>query len=214
MSTSTNIYQPLMKHLFRIVPILLSLAACQSNPSPPATAVATPPNVAKPAPAKEEPANPEHIEASMVTLVGLPDEELTTKQLMRQLGRPDSIAKGAVECGSRLSTPMNSPDGDLWYYGKTMYEVSGLQAILCRFDVTTGKFQGKIGKLLLNQNTTLEDVRRFFPEAAKEADKPSTSQPGEVMYLPFFYKGMPMDESLNLIFKQGRLQEVEFFSPC
>ena len=34
------------------------------------------------------------------------------------------------------------------------------------------------------------------------------------MYLPFSYKGMPMDESLNLIFKQGRLQEVEFFSLC
>lgn len=169
MYTSTNICQPLMKHLFRLAPILLSLAACQSNPSPPATAtaVATPPNIAKPAPAKEEPANPEHIEASMVTLVGLPDDELTTKQLMRQLGRPDSITKGAVECGSRLSTPMNSPNGDLWCYGKTMYEVSGTQAILCSFDVTTGKFQGRIGKLVLNQNTTLEDVRRFFPEAAK-----------------------------------------------
>ena len=202
-----------MKHFFQfqLAPIFLCLAACQSNP---ATALATPPKAAKPAPAKEQPANPEHIEASMVTVVGLPEEEVTTKQLTRQLGRPDSIVKGAVECGSRLATPMGSPNGDFWYYGKTLYEVSGTKAILCSFDVTSGKFQGKIGKLVLNQNTTLEDVRHFFPEAAKEADKPSASQPGEVMYLPFYDKDVPMDGSLNLLFKNGHLQAVEFFSPC
>ena len=133
---------------------------------------------------------------------------------MRQLGRPDSIAKGTVECGSRLATPMNSPDGDFWYYGKTVYEVSGTQAILCSFDVTSGKFQGKLGKLVLNQSTTLEDVRRFFPVAAREADKPAAGQPGEEMRLPFYDKAVPMDGSLILLFKKGRLQAVEFFSPC
>jgi hypothetical protein len=204
-----------MKRLPLLAPsLLLFLAACQSTPSTPATAVATPPEAAKPAPAKEQPANPEHIEESMVTVSGLPDEEVTIKQLMRQLGRPDSIAKGAVECGSRLSAPMGSSNGDFWYYGKTLYEVSGPRAILTSFDVTSGKFQGKIGKLVLNQNTTLEDVRRVFPEAAKAADKPSTGRPCEEMYLPFYDKDVPMDGSLNLLFKKGHLQEVEFFSPC
>ena len=187
--------------------MLLFLAACQSNPS-------TPTAPAQPAPARARPVNSEHIEASMVTVIGLPDEELTTKQLMRQLGRPDSIAKGTVECGSRLATPMNSPDGDFWYYGKTVYEVSGTQAILCSFDVTSGKFQGRVGKLVLNQKTTLEDVRRFFPVAAREADKPAAGQLGEGMRLPFYDKAVPMDGSLILLFKKGRLQAVEFFSPC
>ena len=196
-----------MKQLPLLAPVLLFLAACQSNPS-------TPTAPAQPAPAQARPANPEHIEASMVTVIGLPDEELTTKQLTRQLGRPDSIAKGTVECGSRLATPMNSPDGDFWYYGKTVYEVSGTQAILCSFDVTSGKFQGRVGKLVLNQKTTLEDVRRFFPVAAREADKPAAGQPGEGMRLPFYDKAVPMDGSLILLFKKGRLQAVEFFSPC
>ena len=201
-----------MKFLAQLAPVLL-LAACQSTPTAPAAEVAAP-AATPPALAKVEPANPEHLDPSMVTIIGLPDVELTTGQLTHQLGRPDSIAKGAVECGSRLSRPMGSPAGDCWYYGKTMYEVSGTHAILCSFDVTSGKFQGKIGKLVLNQNTTLEDIRRFFPVAAKEADQPSTGRPGEEMSLPFYDKDMPMDGSLILLFKQGHLQAVEFFSPC
>ena len=203
-----------MKSIFFPLPFLLCLAACQSNPTTPAAPSAAVPVLSPPVPAKVEPANSEHIEASMVTVNGLPDEELTTRQLTRQLGRPDSIAKGAVECGSQLNLSMNAPNGDLWYYGKTMYEVSGTQAILCSFNVISGKFQGKLGKLILNQNTTLEDVRRYFPVAAKEADQPSTGRPGEEMSLPFYEKDVPMDGSLVLLFKKGRLQSVEFFSPC
>ena len=149
----------------------------------------------------------------MVTVNGRPHLQLTTQQLTRQLGRPDSIAKGAVECGGYFET-MTSSEGDWWYYGKTMYEVSGTQAMLCSFDVTAGKFQGKVGKLVLNRNTTLEDVRRIFPVSAKEADKPSTGRPGEEMGLPLYHKGTPVDAALILLFKKGRLQGVEFYSPC
>jgi hypothetical protein len=149
----------------------------------------------------------------MITVNGKPHEQLSTKQLESQLGRPDSIAKGAVECGGELE-PVNNANGDFWYYGKTRYEVAGRQAVLSSFDVTTGKFQGKLGKLVLNQNTTLEDVRRFFPVSAREADIPATGRPGEIMSIPFYYKGIRVDADLNLIFTNGRLQEVEFFQPC
>ena len=208
-----------MKHLLHLVPALLfGLAACQGNTTTPAEAPAAapaPPAPVAAAPVPTAPADPEHLDVRMLSVIGLPDKQLTTSQLTRQLGRPDSIAKGAAECGSRLNgLKIDSPDGDFWYYGKTMYEVNGTQAILCTFNVTSGKFQGKIGKLVLNQNTTLEDVRRFFPKAAKAADKPSTGRAGEEMYLPFYYKDEAMDESLNLLFKNGHLQEVEFFSPC
>jgi hypothetical protein len=109
---------------------------------------------------------------------------------------------------------MDSPEGDAWYYGNTMYEVNGKDAVLSSFDVTSGKFQGKLGSLLLNQHTTLEDVRRVFPVSAKEAEIPSTGRPGEEISLPFFYKGEQMDDALLLLFKKGRLQEVDFYSPC
>ncbi|WP_046245761.1 hypothetical protein [Hymenobacter terrenus] len=204
-----------MKHLLPLAPILFCLAACQSNPKSDAAA----PQPARQEPAKVQPVKPEldtseHIELSMVTINGQPWVQQTTKQLKNQLGRPDSIAKGAVECGSQLDIPMNSPDGDFWYYGKTMYEVNGSQAMLYKFNVTSGKFQGKIGKLVLDKNTTLEDVRRFFPESAKQAETPAIGRPGEVMNLPFYYKGEQVDTYLNLIFQKGRLQEVEFWSPC
>lgn len=212
-----------MKLLFRLSPLLLSLAvACQSSPSTPAaaSAAAAP---AKPAvvQASIQPdsavvvgadavsASAERIQDELVTVNGRPHRQLTTQALIKQLGHPDSIAKGAVECGSVLDIPIDSPEGDFWYYGKTMYDVNGDQAILYLFDVTTGKFHGNIGKLVLNQNTTLEDVRRFYPLATKEAGSDSGT-----VSLPFEHDGQLMDSSLNLIFKKGRLQEVEFYFPC
>ena len=202
-----------MKHLPLLVPVLLLLAACQSNPTTPAAEDAAP-TATPPAQAKVTPANPEYIEAKMLTVNGRPCDALSTRDLTRQLGRPDSIAKGAVECGGQLETSMDSPNGDFWYYGKTMFEVNGTRAVMTSFDVTSGKFQGKLGKLVLDQNTTLEDVRRFFPVAAEQADVPDTGRPGEGISLPFFYNGAPTDASLMLLFKKGQLQEVEFFSPC
>jgi hypothetical protein len=171
---------------------------------------------ARPEPAALASGKPEYIEGNMLTVNGQVVKELTTAQLERQLGRPDSIAKGAAECGNMLEVlnKIGSPAGDFWYYGNTKYEVSGTHAILASFDVTAGKFQGKLGQLMLNQKTTLEDVRRLFPKSAKQADVPSTGRPGEVMSLPFYYKGEQTDESLNLLFKKGRLQEVEFYMPC
>jgi len=152
----------------------------------------------------------------MLTVNGQLVKELTTSQLVRQLGRPDKIEKGAVECGAMLASlnKLDGAKGDMWYYGNTRYEVNGNDAILSSFDVTTGKFQGKLGPLILNQTTTLQDVRRIFPESAKQADVPSTGRPGEEMSLPFYYKGEQTDESLHLLFKKGHLQEVEFYLPC
>lgn len=205
-----------MKPLF-LVSVLLGVVACQSNPATDAaTAGPTPPAQATPPitpPAPAPAANPEYVEVDMLTVNGKPREQLSTKLLTSQLGRPDSIARGVVECGGELE-PVNNANGDFWYYGKTCYEVAGSQAVLASFNVTSGRFQGKLGKLLLNQHTTLEDVRRFFPLSAKQAEEPASGRPGEVMSLPFFYKGAPMDASLHLLFNKGRLQEVEFFNPC
>lgn len=107
-----------------------------------------------------------------------------------------------------------SNQADIWYYGKTIYEVYKNTAVLSSFDVTSGRFQGKLGKLLLNQNTTLEDVRRFYPISAKEAEVLAPGRSGEVMILPFKYKDEWTDYSLMLFFKKGVLQEVAFFTPC
>ncbi|MCI1186009.1 hypothetical protein MON38_01155 [Hymenobacter sp. DH14] len=185
-----------MKILSRLAPVFLGLAACQSNPTTPATPSAAPATTSTtastPLPAAPKaPANPEYADAATFSISGLPDSQLTTKEFTRQLGRPDSIAKGAVECGSRLANiPMDAPDGDSWYYGKTMYEVSGTQAVLCSFDVTTGRFKARLGKLVLDKNTTLEAVRRLYPESAKQADEPAgPGRTGEVMSLPFIFKG-------------------------
>ncbi|MFD2720105.1 hypothetical protein ACFST9_15385 [Hymenobacter monticola] len=196
-----------MKQLLQLVPLLLCLGACESHPDTAATA--------KPAPPIAEPANTEHIEADTLTITGLPTKEISTTQLTSQLGRPDSIAKGAVECGGSLNLPMDAPDGDVWHYGKTRYEVNGSRAIMLGFDVRSGKFKGKLGKLVLDKKTTLEDVRRFYPESAKEADKPAGhGLPNEMMSLPFYEKGVPVEGALELIFEKGRLQVVEFFNPC
>ncbi|TGD82490.1 hypothetical protein [Hymenobacter wooponensis] len=207
-----------MKSIILFSALLLTLAACQSNSTPPvAQEAAAPPKppVPQPAPASGlEAPNPERIQDSMVTVNGQLHRELTTQALERQMGRPDRIEKGAVECGSQLDLPIDAPEGDWWFYGKTMYEVNGTQALLHSFDVTTGKFAGKLGKLTLDQNTTLEDVRRYYPVSVKQAEEQGTSRDEQTISLPFEYQGEMSDESLSLLFKNGRLQEVEFFFPC
>ena len=192
-----------MKSLF-ISALLLGMAACQSNPTIPATASVSAPEAAK----------AEWINVNTLTVNGQPHQPLTTQALKRQLGRPDSIAKGVVECGGELAT-QNSPVGDFWYYGKTMYEVNGPQAVLASFDVTAGKFEGKLGQLELNRNTTLEEASRFFPSSARDAAVPDAGHlEMKTMSLPFEYNGEQTDDHLNLIFEKGRLKEVEFYSPC
>ena len=171
------------------------------------------PKTTPPAPVPATPANPEHIDADSITVNGQPRVALTTNLLTSQLGLPDSIAEGAMKCGSELKA-FKGANGDFWYHGKTMYEVSGPQAILTTFDVTKGKFQGKLGQLVLNQNTTLEDVRRCFPLSAKDAEKPTSGRPEKEITLPFYHNAQPLDESLRLLFKNGRLQAVWFYSPC
>ncbi|GAB2779528.1 hypothetical protein HNQ93_001485 [Hymenobacter luteus] len=209
-----------MKLFICIAPFLLSLAACQSSPTTPAATEAaahappTPSATPEPSPEPTASANPERIQDGLVTVNGQPNKELTVQELKRQMGRPDSVEKGAVECGSQLDTPPNAPAGDWWYYGNTLYEVSGTQALLHSFDVTTGQFKGKLGKLTLDQNTTLEDVRRLYPVATKQAEEPEPESGELTVNLPFEHNGELTDASLNLVFKNGRLQEVEFFFPC
>lgn len=190
------------------------MAACQNTPTTPEAGPA--PSQLQDTTVLTTQAQPEYVEWNTLTINGKPRQELTTQSLARQLGRPDSIAKGLIECGGALDNlnKADSTNGDFWYYGKTMYEVSSGQAILHSFDVTTGKFQGRVGQILLTEKTTLEDVRRFFPVSAKQADRPATGRPGEVMSVPFSTEGVPEEGALTLTFKKGRLQEVEFFFPC
>lgn len=160
----------------------------------------------------------EHITWTMLTINGKPHQELTTQQLLNQSGRPDSIAKGAIECGSLLTSlnQLNRPDGDCWYYGKTTYDVGGTQAVLSSFDATKGNFSGRVGSLVLNQHTTLADVQRYFPIAAQRAQASVTRTAGwdKVVHLPFYKQGVSEEASLELFFQHGQLQTVGFYSPC
>ncbi|RPD44900.1 hypothetical protein DNI29_19560 [Hymenobacter sediminis] len=209
-----------MKIFVRIAPFLLSLAACQSSPTTPAASEVTAPAPPTPSPTQEPnveataSSNPERIQEGLVTVNGQQNKQLTVEELERQMGRPDQVEKGAVECGGQLDLPMDAPAGDWWYYGNTMYEVNGNQALLHSFSVTTGKFQGKLGQLTLDQNTTLEDVRRLYPVATKQAEEPVPESGELIVNLPFEHNGELTDASLNLVFKNGQLQEVEFFFPC
>ena len=161
-------------------------------------------------------ATPEYVESRTFTINGEPNRQLSIGQLTRQLGRPDSIARGAVECGGALDYFAQKGDdaGDWWYYGRTMYEVNGFQVILNSFDVTTGRFRGRLGQLVLDQHTTIEDVGRFFPRTVRDGYGPATGRPGQEISLPFYHQGQQMEDWLVLLFEQGRLREVGYWSPC
>ncbi|OGX88542.1 hypothetical protein BEN48_09145 [Hymenobacter glacialis] len=187
---------------------MFCLVACQNNSTTPAL-----PGGSAQKAATSAPANTEFIELNTLTVNGNHKELLTVQQLESQLGRPDSISKTTFECGGELGT-VNGPDSRLWFYGRTTYEVNENQATMSGFDVTSGKFQGKVGKLNLNKNTTLGDVRRFYPMSAKPDTVLYEGRSAEIMSVPLHDKGIELDASLNLLFRNGRLLEVLFGSPC
>ncbi len=153
----------------------------------------------------------ELVDGPSFRLNGQPHQPTTTAELVRQLGQPDSIARGVVECGGELKTATSSA-GDFWYYRDAQYEVSGQQAIISRFDVTTGRFRAQAGRLQINQHTTVYHVRRLFPVAVREAE--ASGRPVEAISLHWGYKGQQVEGLLNLEFAAGRLVRVELWYPC
>lgn len=156
----------------------------------------------------------EQITYEMLVFQGLPSEQLTVAQLIRQLGRPDSVTRGGVECGSKLSDDLPLP-GDMWYYDGTQYEVAGNQAVLAAMDVRNGRFSGKLGKLVLNQHTVLQEVARVFPKAALTV-RPAASSVAlqQISFTYLMPNGETADGTLNLIFDHGKLVLVEHWFPC
>lgn len=82
------------------------------------------------------------------------------------------------------------------------------------FDVTTGKFQGQLGQLPLNQHTTLEDVRKRFPTSGQQANVDAPGQPGVTVSLHYIYRGQPTEGALRLHVEHGCLVDVAFWFPC
>ncbi|WP_143069731.1 hypothetical protein [Hymenobacter actinosclerus] len=173
-----------------------------------------PADTATPRPVPNPAIEAEQITYKMLVFFGLPSEQITVSQLTRQLGQPDSVARGAVECGSQLSDDLPLP-GDMWYYGGTQYEVAGNQAALGAMDVRNGRFSGKLGKLVLNQHTTLQDVARVFPNAVRSVRPAAMSAAlQEISFTYLMGNGETADGTLNLIFDRGKLILVEHWFPC
>ncbi|NVO32522.1 hypothetical protein [Hymenobacter lapidiphilus] len=220
--------------LVMVLGMATGLTACQSDTTSPAAAMEAPkvymsmegPQPSEPSPvslvetndsaARPVPAGiqTEQIRSGMLVVEGLPSEQLSVAQLVRQLGQPDSVARGVVECGSTLDGNPTLP-GDMWYYDGTQYEVADKQAVLATMDVRSGRFHGKLGKLLLNQRTTLQDMARVFPKAAQTVGPAAESAAfQQVSFTYLLDNGQTADGELWLIFDQGKLIKVENWFPC
>ena len=194
--------------------LLMGLGGCQPESSTPA--VAAPANlvVAAPRPAPDELPPAEQVTDDMLVFEGLPAGQLPVAQLTRQLGQPDSIARGAVECGSQLDVDLTVP-GDFWYYSRSRYAVARNQAALEAMDVRSGRFHGKLGSLVLNQSTTLQDVARVFPNAARRVGPATESTALQQVSFTFLLKnGETADGELWLIFDRGQLISVNHWFAC
>ncbi|RFP66690.1 hypothetical protein D0N36_03040 [Hymenobacter lapidiphilus] len=141
---------------------LLAGACSQSEPAQTAAAANTATVPAMPTVAvAETSAAPETIDHRQIRINGLPFET-TTAELVKALGQPDTIDKNAVECGGHFE----DSKGDHYKYGTSLFEVNGKQAVMGVVNFSSGKLRVTIGEQVLDQNTTFEEIRQRYPQAA------------------------------------------------
>ncbi|SDY66175.1 hypothetical protein [Hymenobacter psychrophilus] len=190
---------------------LLAGACNQTTPAQTATAPASPataPTVTAVAVA-ETSAAPETIDYRQIRINGLPFET-TTAELLKALGPPDRIKKDAVECGGHFEFSK----GDHYEYGPSLFEVNGKRAVMGTVDFSSGTFRVTIGGQVLDQNTTFEEIRQRYPQAASKVHDWRPGGTTGPTYQGVTIQEPGTDDSLGLYFQNGKLVRFDAFSPC
>ncbi len=91
----------------------------------------------------------------------------TVKVLEDNFGKPDSIVNETQACGGYFEAGYEP----IYFYGKTNFETNGETAVFRKIDFSEGQFKLTTTHLTLDNHTTLNDFRQFFPySTAKSYD--------------------------------------------
>lgn len=196
---------------------LLTGSCTQNADRPPAADSAATPAIEAP-PAQAVP--PVEFEAGKLLLLygvdTLEGVSLNTADLVRRLGRPDRIDKGAIECGSRFDD-LNLAQHEAYSFGATTFEVYKTRAAVVTVDFRNGKFKARLGANLLDRTTTLAQIERLYPRTAQGGGDRlhgSRLHKHETFWVVTVPAGEESEDAWSFKFLNGKLVQLEYFIPC
>lgn len=138
---------------------------------------------------------------------------VSQKELIKQLGKPDSTTRPMYECGG-YEEGMEEYGNlvEIYYYNNTQFVAYKDVADIKIIDFSSGKFYLKTPKLTLTSKTTLEEFTKAYPLAAKTArdftDNGITYKIIQIDPKPFW------DDQWMLWFLNGKLVKIKYYISC
>lgn len=133
------------------------------------------------------------------------------------LGKPDSVV--AIDWAGTCSSNFISDDSKLAYYSGMQFEKSGdsLYFQVNDFQKNHEAFL-QSGSLRLDHTTTLDDIRKHFPNAVKNVSKLGVYGLDDVSELMDAIV-LPLSKELSeghwiLMFQDGKLRRLDYWMPC
>ncbi|WP_114783205.1 hypothetical protein [Botryobacter ruber] len=129
------------------------------------------------------------------------------------LGKPDSVT--TIDWDDTCPSDFKSQDSKLAYYGGYHFEQFGDSLDFQSIDFRKNKsvfLQSK--SLKLNATTTLEEIKKSFPNAAKNIYKMNVYEIGEVEAITLPPSKALSDGHWLLMFQDGKLIRIDDWFPC
>ena len=137
----------------------------------------------------------------------------TVQNFERILGKADSV--NSINWEVTCSSTFRSEDSKLAYYRG--YEFEHFGDSLYFQSVTFGQNKDlflQSNDIKLNSSTTMEEVKKLFPNAAKNVSKMDVYKIGEVDAIALPRSKTLSDRHWLLMFQTGKLIRIDDWSPC
>ncbi len=133
----------------------------------------------------------------------------TTKLLYKALGKPDSIITPNIECASFYDKAYKTA-----YFKGSSFELYGDTVVISIINFKQSGITLTAGKLVLNGNTTLADIAKVFPKAVKDQSNVVIDTFGEVVSISVNTGKTLAEDAWALFFKDGKLVQMDYWTPC
>ncbi len=151
----------------------------------------------------------EFIEYSKLKINGKLDFYCNVKDLYAVLGEPDSLVMATDICISAF----NSDSVYIAYFDKTFAETYKESADITSIDFRSGRAWLVHPDFILDRNTTLESLRKYFPKAVRAAS-PVNTDIEDAIWINLQTDRQPTDFQWLLFFQKGKLVRIDLHTPC
>ncbi len=156
--------------------------------------------------------SPDTLEINSIRVNGIPFYA-SLKQLIDTFGKPDSIVKPYYECGPYSDTTKIKNLKQYWY-GESSFHVINDKAEIDNIDFSDGKFTIESFQIKLNKKTTVDDLKKVFPNSVNLSIFRADPDTKEMYQFVRFSPGRSYDSMFFLKFKDNKLISFAFWHPC